>query len=264
MNNAKRALFLLIALPLLSNLINTSRANANPTDQVIQSSEQSVNAARSSQQRINKLDDERSTLLSRFRQESRRLDDLIHYNQQMTALVEEQRKKQIDIKQTLQNIATTERQIMPLLNRMIDSLEAFIQLDLPFLLDERTARIERLKRLMQQPDMSIAEKFRQVFEAYEIELSYSNSLESYRGTLPGSQQDVEFLRIGRIGLAFQTLDGKTVGAWDRNSKQWLTVPAKYRRDIQKGLRMAKEQIAANLIKIPLNAATRAPKTQEAR
>ena len=147
-----------------------------------------------------------------------------------------------------------ERQISPLLLRMIEGLDQFIQLDVPFLLAERKSRISRLRDMMNRADVTIAEKFRQVFDAYSIELEYGNTIESYRGTLPTTQQDVEFLRIGRVGLLYQSLDGKQIGAWDRDNKAWVEVPNRFRRDIRKGLKMAKKQISPDIIKIPINAA----------
>ena len=39
-----------------------------------------------------------------------------------------------------------ERQITPLTLKMIDSLGQFVNLDLPFLLDERRQRVARLRR----------------------------------------------------------------------------------------------------------------------
>lgn len=233
-------------------------AFAANTDDALKSANRTVQQAQQSQQRINKLDDSAQSLLSKYQQQSRYLDDLQTYNQQMQALVAQQQRKKTELQDTLLNVATTERQITPLLLRMIAGLDEFIKLDLPFLTQERTERVKKLRRVMDRPDVNLAEKFREVFEAYEIELAYSNTMESYRGTLPGSQLDVEFLRIGRIGLMFQTLDGSGYGTWNRETRQWDAVDAAFQRDIRKGIRMAKQQMTADLIKIPLNAAS--PKT----
>ncbi|MDX1694908.1 MAG: DUF3450 domain-containing protein [Ketobacteraceae bacterium] len=223
-------------------------------DKLIGKGQQLQQQAVASQQRINDLSEEARALFERFQLESKRLEDLNIYNAQLENQLERQEAKIREINETLQNISVMERQMAPLLLRMIHGLEQFIQLDLPFLPEERQTRVTRLKDMMNRADVTIAEKFRQVFDAYSIELEYGNTIEAYRGTLPGTQRDVEFLRIGRIGLLYQTLDGKDIGAWDRDTRQWVEVPNRFRRDIRKGLKMAKKQISPDIIKIPLNAA----------
>lgn len=223
-------------------------------DNLINQGRQLQQQAAQSQQRINRLSDEARELFERFQLESKRLEDLNIYNAQLQNQLERQDAKINEINETLQNISVMERQMAPLLLRMIQGLEQFIRLDLPFLPEERRERVARLQDMMNRADVTIAEKFRQVFDAYAIELEYGNTIESYRGTLPSTQQDVEFLRIGRIGLLYQTLDGKDVGAWDRDAQQWVEVPNRFRRDIRKGIKMAKKQISPDIIKIPLNAA----------
>ena len=223
-------------------------------DKLINSGQQLQQQAIKSQQRIDNLSEQARELFERFQLESKRLEDLNIYNAQLTTQLERQNAKIAEINETLQNISVMVRQIAPLLLRMIQGLDQFVRLDLPFLPEERRERVARLQEMMNRADVTIAEKFRQVFDAYAIEMEYGTTIESYRGTLPTTQQDVEFLRIGRVGLLYQSLDGKTVGAWDRDRQQWVEVPNRFRRDIRKGVKMAKKQISPDMIKIPLNAA----------
>ena len=64
----------------------------------------------------------------------------------------------------------------------------------------------RLQALLVDPDVSIAELYRRVLEAYQIESEYGRTLEAWRGPLnDGDQQRVvEFLRGGRLMLFFQS------------------------------------------------------------
>lgn len=226
-------------------------------DKLINAGEGLQKQAVRSQARIDRVSDQTRSLYGQFQLESKRLEDLNIYNTQLQNQIHRQQAKMSEIAESLKNISVMERQISPLLLRMIFGLEQFIQLDIPFLLEERTERIAKLKDMMDRADVSIAEKFRQVFEAYSIELEYGNTIEAYRGTLPNTNQDVEFLRIGRIGLLYQSLDGNTIGTWDKQSQKWVEVEDRFRRDIRKGLKMAKQQISPDIIKIPLNAATQA-------
>ena len=143
------------------------------------------------------------------------------------------------------------------MERMIDGLEQSINLDVPFLKEERADRIEALKEIMERSDVSVAEKFRKVMEAYQIENDYGTSSEWYRETITledGSTRDYNVLRIGRVGLYFQSDDTRITGRWDAESNGWV-VDNSARNEIRKGLRMAKQLIAPELILIPVSGPT---------
>ena len=82
--------------------------------------------------------------------------------------------------------------------RMIDAIDQFVAVDVPFLKDDRTKRMNALKDLMGRSDVTVAEKYRKVMEAYQTEINYGRTIESYRGTLSlnGLDREVDFLRIG--------------------------------------------------------------------
>lgn len=108
---------------------------------------------------------------------------------------------------------------------------------------------------MERSDVSVAEKFRKVMEAYQIENEYGWTSEYYTQTLPidGADRSVNMLRIGRIGLYFQSDDAKITGQYDIASGQYV-VDDSARNEIRKGLRMARQLIAPELINIPVPAA----------
>jgi hypothetical protein len=139
---------------------------------------------------------------------------------------------------------------------MLDSLEQFIELDTPFLLNERRERIERLRGMMERADVSAAEKFRRVIEAYQIENDYGRTIEAYKGTadINGTPQEVDFLRVGRVSLAYQTVGGGTTGAWDVESGSFVQVAdSEYKNQISDGLRIARKQVAPDLLIVPVPA-----------
>jgi hypothetical protein len=140
--------------------------------------------------------------------------------------------------------------------RMLDSLEIFIQLDTPFLLTERTERLERLRNMMERSDVSSAEKFRRVIEAYQIENDYGRTIEAYKGSVPidGNPQEVDFLRIGRVSLAYQSVGGAHTGAWDKEVGGWVELDAsEFKNQVSDGLRVARKQVAPDLLVIPVAA-----------
>ncbi|MFX4227471.1 MAG: DUF3450 domain-containing protein [Porticoccaceae bacterium] len=136
---------------------------------------------------------------------------------------------------------------------MIDALEQFVGLDMPFHLEERNNRVERLRNNLGRSNLSSAEKFRQVLEAYSIEMEYGNAIEAYTETVPvdGVQQDVNILRIGRIALMYQTKDLSQSAVWQDGS--WQTLDEDWNADIAEGLKIARQQSPINIMSIPVSA-----------
>ena len=160
-----------------------------------------------------------------------------------TLLLEEQVRSQeaevASIQRQLVEIDTTNREVQPLIQQMVNTLDRFIQLDVPFLLEERTARVNNLKGLMDRADVSTSEKYRLVLEAYQTELEYGRTLESYEGHLgtgPASRT-VEFARLGRVSLMYRTLDGSETGYWDAEKKEFVADPG-YREAIEHAIEIA--------------------------
>src|SRR3546814_20222988 len=63
------------------------------------------------------------------------------------------------LRQQLADLDRAGEDLMPLMLRMTDSLEKFVALDLPFLHNERQARIDNLKQALGDPQVNAGEKF---------------------------------------------------------------------------------------------------------
>ena len=166
-------------------------------------------------------------------------DSLERFNRQLEEQVNEQNEELASIAQQLVDIETTNREVQPLMQQMVDTLDRFIQLDVPFYLDERTERVENLKRLMDRADVTISEKYRLILEAYQIELDYGRTFDNYKGPL-GTGPDartVEFARLGRVSLMYRTLDGSETGYWDAKKKDWVA-DASYREAVEHAIEIA--------------------------
>jgi uncharacterized protein DUF3450 len=149
----------------------------------------------------------------------------------------------------------TKQEIVPLILHMLDSLEQFVRMDLPFLPEERQQRLAQLKALVVRPDSTEAEKFRRLMEAFQVENEYGNTIEAYKGNivLNGTTSSVNFLRLGRVALYYQRLDGSETGFWNKEEKRWQTLPADYRNAIRDGLRIARKETAPDLLTLPVPA-----------
>ena len=228
---------------------------AQSVDQVLQAELRRLNLAQQSQERINNVVEQTRSLEDQYRAINKEIDGLKVYNRLMRAQVEGQQATLDDIALSMDQVDVINRQIFPLMERMIDGLEQSIALDIPFLMTERTERIESLKGIMERSDVTVAEKFRKVMEAYQIENDYGSSSEFYEEslTIDGATRAFNMLRIGRIGLYFQSDDTKITGRWDNEAREWV-IDNSARNEVRKGLRMARQLIAPELIVVPVPAA----------
>lgn len=224
-------------------------------DQAIDVQSGAQKEAADSQQRIDRLDDQTRIALEQYREALRQIDQLKNYNAQMERMIDTQQSELTELEREIANIEITKRQILPLMRQMLDVLGQLVQADTPFLLEERSARLKELETMMQQAGTSIAEKFRRILEAYQIELEYGNTIEAYRAALPGSAEarTVEFLRIGRTELYYLTLDGHEAGVWDKDSKSWQVLPKGDVQMVRQGLRLARKELPPDLIRLPIAA-----------
>ena len=217
--------------------------------------DQSLAASADIQRRIDALDDETRKMLSEYRQTTSQVQDLTAYNEQLERLVATQRVELADFERQFQEIEVTKRQILPLIVRMIDVLEEFVGIDIPFLERERDARIAQLHELMARPEVPTSEKYRRVSEAYQIELEYGHTIEAYEGELLVGEETrtVALLRFGRLGLYYMTLDGQEIGVWDNRTDEWVVLGDEYRQPLDRAIRIARKQLPPDLIRLPVPA-----------
>ncbi len=209
-----------------------------------------------SQKRVDSLSGEADELFTRYRNALRQTDSMRVYNRQLKELIGSQQEELTSLADQLDRVELVGRSVTPLMLRMIAAMESFVELDLPFLRDERSMRVEELRKLMVRADVNNAEKYRRIMEAYQIENEYGRTIEAYRGSLTrdGRERKVDFLRFGRISLVYQTLDGNESGVWDQENGSWQVLDDSYRTAIREGLRVARKQAAPDLIRLPLPAA----------
>ena len=159
------------------------------------------------------------------------------------------------IKKQIEDLKNTSREITPLMVRMVDTLEKFVTLDMPFLPEERTHRVAELKSMLNRADVSVSEKYRRILEAYQVENEYGRTIEAYRGVKQSENKEitVDYFRVGRIALMYQSLDGNISGLWNQQNKSWDELPDNFSQSLKKGIRMARKQMAPDIVKIPVSA-----------
>ena len=211
--------------------------------------------SKDSQAVVSDLSDETQVLLGQYRLVLQQIDRLIAYNDYVERLIVDQEAQITDISKQLDQFALIERGIVPLMLDSIDTLDKFIDLDVPFLLEERKTRVARLRTIMNLSDVTVSEKYRQIMDAYQIETTYGRDIEAYTGLLEidGVSRQVDFLRIGRTSLTYQTPDQEETGFWNKQDRQWEKLPNKYQNYVTQGLRVARKQVTPNLLELPIEA-----------
>ena len=240
----------------------STQAFAVSINEVMQEGEDRADAGATAQTQIDSVADQTEKIINDYRTLTKVVDGLKVYNSLLQTQLDNQEDEMQGLTDSIANVALIERQIVPLMTRMVDALDEFVQLDTPFLVKERTARVARLREVMERSDVSAAEKLRIVLEAYQIENDYGRTIEAYKGSteINGNQLEVDFLRIGRVALLYQTVGGEHTGAWDATKHAFEELPpATYQKQVLDGLKIARKQVAPDLLVVPVAAPTRAMK-----
>jgi hypothetical protein len=256
-NRMKKRLLMSATLTAVLMALVSSSALAQATiDQVTAEGVKRADAGAAEQQRVEQVANQTDELLAEFNTLAKVVDGLKTYNSLLQRQVDNQESEKAALAESIDQVALIERQIVPMMTRMLDSLEEFIRLDTPFLMKERTERLARLREMMERSDVTAAEKFRLVIEAYQIENDYGRTIEAYKGTVDinGTPQEVDFLRIGRVSLAYQSVGGQYTGAWDVEEGAYIELPPeKFKAQVTQGIRVARKQIAPDLLVVPVAA-----------
>jgi hypothetical protein len=224
---------------------------------VLVKGEQRADKAIKSQLTIDAIDADIRRSEREYRGVSKEIEGLEVYVKQLNKQLEDQNSEKNDIEKSIRKVTLIERQITPLMLRMIDALDRFVEADVPFQKEERRDRVANLKDLMVRSDVTVAEKYRNVMDAYQKEMDYGRTIKTYRSTInvagssadTSGEREVDFLRVGRISLMFLSLDGESLGIWDQKATEWKPLDADYKGKLNTALRIAREQAAPSLIKI---------------
>jgi hypothetical protein len=225
--------------------------------------EATAKEGRASQQRIEQLDDQTTSLINDYRANLKQLEAATRYNASLNRNVTAQQRQIERLRADIENVSGLQRGMQPLMEDMIGGLGELVEADLPFNIDERRERVERLNKAMGDPNLSAAQRYRLIVEAYQIENEYGRTVGWYEGSVDdgGTLRTGEFLRVGRVALMFKTADDSVLKIWDKDQKAWVNLAKSYLPDVRLGLRMAKEQTSPDLLPVPVKAPTKASAAQ---
>ena len=209
-----------------------------------------------SQNKINGIYEQTQELLAEYRNVVDEAEVLRGYNDHVQRMVDDQKANIASLERQIAGIDQIKQGVVPLMYKMIDTLEAFIDLDVPVNLDARKARIAGLRDVMDDSNVTTSEQFRLVLEAYEIEANYGTVFDAYQGELDlnGNKITVDFVHMGRIALVAQSLDYKNAWVWNNQTRSWDELGEEYQKTITDTIRMARKQLPPDLTKLPVFAA----------
>jgi hypothetical protein len=246
-------LILFIAIGLTSQeVVEDTPTRAELIDTAINLEASSSSAAANRQDTINNLDSQIIFLTGEIQYLSQQLDLTNIYNRQLQELIDSQNSEIKSINEQMEALDETNRGILPKLEEMVNILAEVIEKDTPFLIEERSQRVNEIKDLLTQSNISTSEKFRRVFEAYQIENEYGRTVEAYRDEIivDGQNYNVEIFRLGRVGLYGRTADGDYTAMYSRSQNKWIKVKG-IDDNLVIALKIARKEIPPSLIKLPL-------------
>jgi len=216
---------------------NTNRASANSQDKIDASAEASL----SMKAEIEQLEEE--------------VKNLAVYRDHLARLVASQEQESDSLDAQIEGIKQTRQGIVPLMYNMIEGLQQSIAQDKPIKLANRQQRLAKLEQMMSRADVSDAEKYRRILEAYQIELDYGIKMGTYSATLALNEADTieaDMLYLGRVTLVARSLDGKRYWLWQDSFAKWQSLDSQYAAQIDKAFAIANKQVAPSLIQLPLS------------
>jgi hypothetical protein len=235
---------------------SSAYVSADPLNELHKEGAKIHSAAVKSQEKINNLYEQSQELFIEYTGVVDETENLKVYNDYVSTLVADQQRSIDSLQTQIDGIDGVKRGVVPLMFRMIDSLEQFIALDVPINLKERKARVERLRDVMANSNVTTSEQFRQVIEAYQIENQYGGKIAEYQGKLDyqGTEITVDFFNLGRTTLLALSLDQKNAWVWNNDSRAWEELGAEYINPVVIAVRMAAKRLPADLLKLPIKAA----------
>ncbi len=248
MNLLKISLSLVATTSLFAvNASTLSDANA------IQNKTNSASVA--SQQNINHSSQSALLMQADIDQLKEEVKNLTIYRNHLASLVENQNQEAQSLLSQIDEIKMTRQGIVPLMYQMIDGLRTLIENDKPLKRETRLERLEKLESMMVRSDVSDAEKYRRILEAYQIEIDYGTKLGVYQGAVVLNENktiEADILYVGRLSLVARSLNGKQYWSWSQHSHQWSDVDSGLYADLDTAFKMANNLITPNLITIPVS------------
>lgn len=238
-----------VAMIVLSAMPGAYAAGVSDVESTISADQR---RAATSQSRVDKLDDATREALTEYRGALLRAEQLRLYKAQLESQLATQKARMLEVQSAIERVEETRGAMVPLLVKMVDALEAFVQADQPFDLEARSRRVATLRSLLADPQAGLAEQYRAVYAAWEAEAQAGRVMRAERVNLPGAprSQLVDLIQVGRLALYAVSLDGADAWQWDAEKSRFEALPTSALPALKQVLRVAQEQAAPELLSLP--------------
>ena len=241
----------LLSLLLSSTFIFSNEENIEVNmESILEIGRENQTLSANSQDLIDQTERQTDKIVNEFKVINKQVEGLKLYNAQKRIQIQAQLDLMDKLDEQLVQVVVMQRQIPPLAEKMLDTLETLVKLDTPFREEERRARIDLVRSSLAKPKVTASEQVRQVLEAYNIEAEYGRKIDTYEDKLADGTV-VNILVIGRIGMFYQTKDERTSGRWDNETGSWENLPGSYRKPIRDGIRIAKKLAPTDMLLMPV-------------
>ncbi len=221
-------------------------------ESALRAATQSTAASAASQQRVEKADDDAESMLREYRAVLQQKDNIQLFVDKQDIYLNSQNSEIASLNKQLANVENIKRGMIPMMLQMTVALQDSIENDMPFLKEERQDRIDRLVKVLADPEISPAEQYRQILNAYKIEVSYGQGIDSYEAPHPSKDNiKVDYLRYGRVSFVYMTKDEQEVAFYDMDKKDWVELGGDTANDVRKAIRVANKESAPEIVMAPV-------------
>ncbi|MEP6342482.1 MAG: DUF3450 domain-containing protein [Maricaulaceae bacterium] len=221
-------------------------------DSALSTAKSSTAASAASQGRVSSSDDAADTAIREFRAVQQQIDNIKLFVDQQNIFLASQKGEIDSLNNQLGTVEQIKQGMVPMMLRMTIALEDSIKSDIPFLMEERLERVQRVKEALSNPDVSPAEQYRVVLNAFKIEVSYGQGLDSYEGAHPTRAGNVvNFLRFGRTSFVYMSKDESELARYSLESKSWEPISGDKALSMRKAIRVAKGEAAPDVVYAPV-------------
>jgi len=221
-------------------------------DEALRVAAQSTEAGARAQAQIDDIATQADDLEREYLAVAQQVEDQRVFVEQQRVFLQSQENELIELQRQLERVETIERDLTPMLLEMYVALESFIDGDLPFQMDLRRSRLDNIEEALGDSQVSPAEKYRLILNAFDIEASYGRSLRAYNEPVErdGVSEEATILQLGRVALIRRFNDG-TMEMLTKDNREWRRVPGGMANDVDRAIRIAQEVTTPEVFVIPL-------------
>lgn len=224
-------------------------------DSAMSAAKASTAASAASQQRVEQADDDADQSIREYRAVLQQKDNIALFVDQQDIYLQSQQAEIASLNKQLGTVESIKQGMVPMMLNMTAAIEDSIKADVPFQVEERLARVERVKAVLADPQVSPAEQYRQVLNAFKVEVSYGQGIDSYEGAHPTKPGNVvNYVRFGRVALVYITKDESEIARYNMETKSWDQLDTGKALEMRQAIRIAKGEAAPEMVSVPVFAA----------